>query len=108
MLHRFHLCASNPCQANYIASKYGYMAPPIHLQQLTMEEDLSAVAALFAAQEPLPAAVEAAVAEPSDEAPSVPADVALEVPDEPDDILDYGLFLEDAMTHLAPDVHRDV
>jgi hypothetical protein len=108
MLHRFHLCASNPCQANYIASKYGYMAPPIHLQQLTMEEDLSAVAALFAAQEPLPAAVEAAVAEPSDEAPSVPADVALEVPDEPDDILDYGLFLEDAMTHLAPDVHTEM
>ena len=35
---RVHLCASNPCTARWVASKYGAMGPPIHLQPVTSEE----------------------------------------------------------------------
>ena len=35
---RVHLCASNPCNARWVASKYGVMGPPIHLQPATSEE----------------------------------------------------------------------
>ena len=35
---RVHLCASNPCNARWVASKYGVIGPPIHLQPVTSEE----------------------------------------------------------------------
>ena len=102
---RFHLCADNPCEANHPPSKYGLNAPPIHLQVLKTEEELSAAAALFALQEPLPAdeaaaAVEAAVAEPSDEAPSV----ALDLPE----LAIVPHVGEDATALLAPEVHTEM
>ena len=35
---RVHLCAWNPCNARWAASKHGVMGPPIHLQPVTSEE----------------------------------------------------------------------
>lgn len=61
LVSRIHLCAHNPCTAMWTASKYGLAGIPMHLQEL---------------QAPSLAAVEAAVAEPSNEAPSPLAELA--------------------------------
>ena len=59
---RFHLCKHNPCKADYSASKYGKVGPPIHLQEEPKESELSAVAAASVSQLQLPAAVSVSVA----------------------------------------------
>ena len=32
---KMHLCAHNPCQANYFDGKYGVFGPPVHMQGIT-------------------------------------------------------------------------
>ena len=66
---RIHLCAFNPCTAIHPATKYGKVGPPLHLREV--QRELPAVVEL-----PLPAAVQTAVAGPSNEAPSPAAGLA--------------------------------
>ena len=35
---RVHLCAWNPCNAQWVAGKFGAMGPPVHLKPVTSEE----------------------------------------------------------------------
>ena len=53
---RVHLCAFNPCRANYPASKYGNVGPPLHLQEVQKQCEVPAVAEPSGSQLPLPEA----------------------------------------------------
>ena len=41
---RIHLCAYTPCEVSWPVSKYGSVGPPIHLQEVPKQSELSAVA----------------------------------------------------------------
>jgi hypothetical protein len=78
--HRIHLCKFKPCRAIYHSSKYGMVAPPIHLQEVHLKCESSAVAELSGSHLPLPADVQTAVAGTSTETPPLATEL---VPKEP-------------------------
>ena len=68
---RVHFCLHNPCRAVYPPSKYGKLAPPLHLQPVPRQSEVTAVAEPSASQLPEPPAeAEAAVAGTPEAEPS--------------------------------------
>ena len=78
---RIHLCAYTPCKVPWPCSKYGYVGPPIHLQEAPKQSELPAVAEPSGSQLPLPAAAQTAVTGSSRETPSPAAELAPVGPD---------------------------